>query len=72
LKIPKERTEAGKKQIKEMLERMAEQGRKPRRPTDPDYEYVPAPEGEYTFVLAVGDRKFTKTASLLPDHWYNR
>ena len=43
-----------------------------RRPMDVNYAYDPVPLGEYKIVLKVGDREFTKNASVLQDHWYDK
>ncbi len=43
-----------------------------RRPMDINYAYDPVPLGEYKIVLKVGDQKFTKNASVLQDHWYDK
>jgi hypothetical protein len=37
---------------------------------DLDYIMEPALLGEYRLELTVGEEKFTKTASILKDHWF--
>ena len=39
---------------------------------DINYAYDPVPLGEYQIVLKVSDRKFTKNALVLQDHWYDK
>ncbi len=69
--IRKERSEAEKKQMQAQLARFREMGFRPRgRQFDPDFVSEPAPEGTYTVVLTVGDKKFKKIARLLKDHWF--
>ena len=64
----RERTEEEKKQMKERMERFAGRGFRTRM--DPDFDYTPAPLGEYRIVLSVNGQEFTKHASILQDHWY--
>ncbi|MBU4203863.1 MAG: hypothetical protein KKD59_07950 [Acidobacteria bacterium] len=64
----KERSEAEKKMIIERNARMREMGYG-RYMQDPDFVRTPVGEGEYTFVLVVGDKKFIQKASLLRDEW---
>ncbi|HOE14221.1 MAG TPA: hypothetical protein PLL62_02220 [Candidatus Saccharicenans sp.] len=66
----KERSEESKKRVQEMLKRYAEYGYTPRgRNLDVNYEYLPAPAGDYLVVLKVGDKSFSQTARLLLDSW---
>ncbi len=39
---------------------------------DINYAYDPMPLGEYKIVFKVGDHEFTKNASILQDHWYDK
>jgi len=66
----RERSEEEQKRIKEMMARYAEYGYRMR--INPRYDYSPAQYGEYRIVLKVGDKSFTKYASILKDHWYNQ
>lgn len=66
----RERTEEEKKRARERMERFRAFGS--RRPMDVNYAYDPAPLGEYKIVLKVGDQEFTKNASILQDHWYDK
>jgi hypothetical protein len=71
--IRKERSEAEKKQIQARIERFRKMGydiRRFGRNMDPNFTSVPAPEGTYTVVLTVGDKKFKRHAKLLQDHWF--
>ena len=69
--IRRERSAAEKKQMQERLKRFEAMGYRPRgRMMDPDFTYLPAPEGTYTVVLSVGDAKFKAKAQLLQDHWF--
>jgi len=71
--IRRERTEAEKKQMQARLERFRQMGYDPRRfgaQVDPNHTSVPAPEGTYTVVLSVGDKKFKKRVKLLQDYWF--
>ena len=56
------------KRIKEMMARYAEYGY--HMNIDPKYDYSPAHPGEYRIVLSVGNKSFTKYASILKDHWF--
>lgn len=68
--IRKERSEAEKEQMQAQMARFREMGFQPRgRQFDPNYVSAPAPEGTYTVVLTVGEKKFKKKAQLLQDHW---
>jgi hypothetical protein len=64
----KERGEAQKKMILERNARMKEMGYS-RYMQDPDFVRTPVGEGEYTFVLVVGDNKIVRKASVLKDEW---
>ncbi len=66
----RKRTEEEKKRVRERMERFRAFGF--RRPMDVNYAYDPVPLGEYKIVLKVGDREFTKNASVLQDHWYDK
>jgi hypothetical protein len=66
----RERTEEEKKEVRERMERFRAFGF--RRPMDINYAHDPVPLGEYKIVLKVGDREFTKNASILQDHWYDK
>ncbi len=66
----RERTEEGKKEARERMERFRAFGF--RRPIDINYAHDPVPLGEYKIVLKVGDREFRKNASVLQDHWYDK
>jgi photosystem II stability/assembly factor-like uncharacterized protein len=69
--IRRERSAAEKQQMQERLKRFQAMGYTPRgRMMDPNFMYLPAPEGTYTVVLAVGDAKFKAKAQLLQDHWF--
>ncbi len=68
--LRRERTEKGKKEARERMERYRAFGF--RRPIDINYAHDPAPLGEYKIVLKVGDQEFTKNASVLQDHWYDK
>jgi len=67
----RERTEEEKKRARERMERFRAFGGSRRR-MDINYAYDPAPLGEYKIVLKVGDQEFTKNASILQDHWYDK
>ena len=64
----KERSEAQKKMIRERNARMREMGYG-RYMQDPDFIRTPVGEGEYSFVLVVGDKKMVQKASVLKDEW---
>lgn len=66
----RERTEEEKKQMRERMERFRAFGFRGR--FDINYEHTPALEGEYRFVLTVGGKTYTKKASILKDHWFDR
>ncbi|MGB2764906.1 MAG: hypothetical protein WBC20_10890 [Candidatus Aminicenantaceae bacterium] len=66
----RERTEEEKKEMREMTERYRSYGYRYRG--DVNFVSSPAGLGEYKFVLTVGDRKFTRKASILQDHWYDK
>ena len=72
LTFRKPRTEAEKKEIKERLKRAAEYGGRFGRGLDINYEYLPAGEGEYRFVLKVDGREWTAWGALEPDTWHAR
>ena len=65
----RKRTEEEMAQMKKMMERYRAYGYRYRG--DINYATSPALEGEYTFVLTVGDKKFVKTASILQDLWFD-
>jgi photosystem II stability/assembly factor-like uncharacterized protein len=67
--VRRERTEEEKKRMQRMsrFRRAGSRGR-----MDINYAYDPAPLGEYKIVLKVGDLEFTKNASILKDHWYDK
>jgi photosystem II stability/assembly factor-like uncharacterized protein len=66
----RERSEEEQKQIKEMLDRYAEYGYRPRN-INIKYDSSPAQLGEYRIELTVGDRSFTKFVSIVKDHWFD-
>ena len=66
----RERTEEEKKRMREQRRRFAAFGYQGR--FDINYEYIPAPLGEYKIVFSIGDQMFTKRASILKDHWYDK
>lgn len=66
----RERSEEEQKRIKEMLDRYAEYGYRPRN-INIKYDSSPAQLGEYRIVLSIGDNSFTKYASILEDHWFD-
>lgn len=66
--VRRQRTEEEKKTAQEQLRRAAEFGFRP--DLDINYEYTPAPHGEYRIVLTVGTQSYTAYASILEDHWY--
>ena len=71
----RERTEAEKKQAKQMMERMRQYGAMARqfmRGTDPNYISSPAPLGNYRIVLTVDGKEFTEYASILQDVWFDK
>jgi len=65
----RKRSEAEKKQMRERMERFRQFGF--RMNMDINYAQIPAPLGEYRFVLQVDGRSFTRHASILKDHWYD-
>lgn len=67
----RKRTEAEKKAMQERMRQFAGMGFRGGRGMDPDYEYTPAPFGEYKIVLTVGSQEFAKHTSILKDHWYD-
>ncbi len=66
------RSEAEKKEMQERLKRMAEYGGRFGRGMDINYEYLPAGEGEYRFVLKVDGKEWSTVSSLRPDAWHAR
>ena len=66
------RTEEEKKAIRERIRQRQSAGFDFRSRMDPNYEYTPAPAGDYRFVLQVGGQSLTAYASILEDHWYTR
>ncbi len=58
------------KRVRQRMERFRAFGF--RRPMDINYAYDPGPLGQYKVVLKVGDHEFTKNASILQDHWYDK
>lgn len=66
----RKRTEEEKKQMQTRMRRFRSMGF--RRRMDPNFEYSPAPLGEYRIVLTVGGRQFAKHASILKDHWFDK
>ena len=67
----RERTEEEKKRMQERMQRYRAFGFRGRI-GDINYISSPAQLGEYKFVLTIGDQKFTKKASILQDHWYDK
>ena len=65
----RKRTPEEIEEIKQMMERYRAYGYRSRG--DINYATEPVQEGEYTFVLTVGDKKFVKTASILQDLWFD-
>jgi len=71
MNIRKERSEAEKKRMKTMLKRYADMGFSPRGGQfDANFEFTPAPEGTYTVILTIGDKKLKGKATILKDHWH--
>ncbi|MFO7867134.1 MAG: hypothetical protein R6V02_10045 [Candidatus Aminicenantes bacterium] len=66
----KERSEADKKRIKELIERYAAFGHRPGM--DPDYENIPVNFGDYRVVLEAAGKRLTGTATVQQDHWFDR
>jgi photosystem II stability/assembly factor-like uncharacterized protein len=66
--IRRERTEEEKKR----MQKMSRFRRAGSRRMDINFAYDPAPLGEYKIVLKVDDQEFTKKASILQDHWYDK
>lgn len=67
------RTEEEKAQYQEMMERRRQMGGGFRRfggRQDPDFVFSPAPTGDYTVVLKVGDMKFVRPVQILKDYWH--
>lgn len=63
----RERTEEEKKQVRQMLARMAGSGF--RSQIDPDYVYAPVREGEYRVVVEAGGHQVSGLIRILPDIW---
>ncbi len=68
--VRRELTEEEKQRRREMMERYRGYGL--RAQMSLEYDFSPAPEGDYTIVLSVGDKKLAEKASILQDIWYNR
>lgn len=66
----RKRTEEEKKAIQERTSQFGEFGM--RGQMDPNYEYRPAPPGEYRFVLQAGERQLSANGWILEDHWYDK
>jgi len=66
----RKRTEEEKKAFLERQRRFEEMGLRARM--DPNYEYFPAPCGEYRFVLQAGGRELTGFGLILEDYWYDK
>ncbi len=68
--VRRKRTEEEKKAIEERQRRFADSGF--RRREDPEYEFTPAPWGEYRFVLQAGTQTLEGFAFILRDDWYDK
>jgi photosystem II stability/assembly factor-like uncharacterized protein len=68
--VRRKRTEEEKKAVEERLRRFAEFGYRGRE--NPDYDFTPAPWGEYRFVLQAGTQTLEEFASILRDFWYEK
>jgi hypothetical protein len=68
--VRRKRTEEEKKAVEERLRRFSGMGFRSRE--DPDYEFTPAPWGEYRFVLQADGQTLDASASILRDHWYEK
>jgi len=71
----RERTEAEKKQARQMMERMRQYGAMASRfmrGMDPNYISSPAPFGNFKIILTVDGKQFIKYASILQDIWYDK
>lgn len=66
----RKRTEEEKKAAQERMRRFEEFGFGPQR--DPNYEYTPAPSGEYRIVLQAGGLELSGLTSILEDQWYDK
>ena len=66
----RKRTKQEVERMRQMMERYRSYGF--RFPGDINYAEEPVHEGEYTFILTVGDKKFVKTASILQDLWFDK
>ena len=70
--VRRERTEEERRQYEETMERRRQSGGgfgRFGRPMDPDYVFSPAPVGDYTVVLTVGEKKLERRISIQKDHW---
>jgi hypothetical protein len=68
--VRRKRTEEEKKAVEERLRRYSSFGFRGRE--NPDYEFTPAPWGEYRFVLQAGTLTLEGFASILRDYWYEK
>lgn len=66
----RKRTEEEKKAAQERMRRFEEFGFGPQR--DPNFEYTPAPSGEYRIVLQAGGLELSGLTSILEDQWYDK
>lgn len=66
----RKRTEEEKKAAQERMRRFEEFGFGPQR--DPNYEYTPAPSGEYRIVLQAGGLELSGLTSIFEDQWYDK
>jgi photosystem II stability/assembly factor-like uncharacterized protein len=64
----RERSAEEKKAFQERMKRLSEFGRL-RGNIDPNFEYLPAGEGDYQFVLKVDGQDYVASGSLLADSW---
>lgn len=63
----RERTPEEKKQVEQMMARMASAGY--RSQVDPNYVYTPVREGEYRVVVEAGGQQVSGLVRILPDWW---
>jgi photosystem II stability/assembly factor-like uncharacterized protein len=68
--VRRKRTEEEKKAVEERLRRFSAFGFRGRE--NPDYDFTPAPWGDYRFVLQAGTQSLEGLASILRDYWYER
>lgn len=66
----RKRTEEEKKAAQERMRRFEEFGFGPQR--DPNYEYTPAPSGEYRIDLQAGGLELSGLTSIFEDQWYDK